>query len=232
MRILIVEDTEYLASAVAHILKRGKHEVDVAHDGETGLKYARSGVYDAIVLDNMLPKLTGVEISRLLRQEKAITPIIIISAKTEVDDRIDGLDAGADDYLIKPFKTSELLARIRALTRRSHHQLDGSEITAGNVTLHPETSSISTPSGNETLTAKEFLLLEQLAASNGKIVSKEALFHRAWGYELFSEDTYVEVYVSYLRKKLRLIAANVTIKAVRGLGYILKEEASDVPKAT
>lgn len=230
MRILIVEDTEYLASAIAHILKRGKHEVDTASDGKTGLDYARSGIYDVIVLDNMLPKLTGVEVSRLLRKEKVTTPIIIISAKSEVGDRIDGLDAGADDYLIKPFKISELSARIRALTRRSHHQLDGSEISVGNVTLHPGTSSISTDSGSEALTAKEFLLLEQLASQSGKIVSKEALFRRAWGHELFSEDSYVEVYVSYLRKKLRKVSANLSLKSVRGLGYILKEEASNVPK--
>lgn len=228
MRILIVEDTEYLASAIAHILKRGKHEVDTASDGQTGLDYARSGIYDVIVLDNMLPKLTGVEVSRILRKEKVTTPIIIISAKSEVNDRIDGLDAGADDYLVKPFKISELSARIRALTRRSHHQLDGNEVTIGNLTLHPDTSSISSQAGNEALTAKEFLLLEQLVTHAGKIVSKEALFRRAWGYELFSEDSYVEVYISYLRKKLRNISANLSLKSVRGLGYILKDEPSDV----
>lgn len=225
MRILIVEDTEYLASAVAHVLKRGQHQVDIAHDGITGLTYARSGAYDVIVLDNMLPRLSGVEVSRRLRAEACTTPIIIISAKSEVADRIDGLDAGADDYLIKPFKVDELLARIRALTRRSRHQLDGKSITVGNVTLRPDTSSISTPFGAESLTAKEFLLFEQLTTHSGRIISKEALFRRAWGHELFSEDTYVEVYISYLRKKLKNISATVTIKAMRGLGYVIKEDS-------
>lgn len=226
MRILIVEDTEYLASAVAHVLKRSQHQVDIAHDGITGLRYARSGVYDVIVLDNMLPRLSGVEVSRRLRAEACVTPIIIISAKSEVTDRIDGLDAGADDYLIKPFKVDELLARIRALTRRSRHQLDGKSITVGNVTLQPNTSSIATPFGAESLTAKEFLLFEQLATHSGKIISKEALFRRAWGHELFNEDTYVEVYISYLRKKLKKISATLTIKAMRGLGYVIKEDAT------
>lgn len=224
MRILIVEDTEYLASAVAHVLKSNKHHVDIANDGETGLAYARSGVYDVLVLDNMLPKLSGADIARTLRREKSTTPIIIVSAKSQVDDRIDGLDAGADDYLIKPFKTSELLARIRALTRRSRHQLDSAAITVGNVTLLPDESKITTSMGSEELTAKEFLLLEQLVLQPGKIISKEALFRRAWGYELFTEDTYVEVYISYLRKKLKNISANISIKAVRGLGYVVKEE--------
>jgi DNA-binding response OmpR family regulator len=223
VRILIVEDAEYLASAVAHVLKRSQQQVDIAHDGLTGLKYARSGVYDVVVLDNMLPRLSGVEVSRRLRAEKFTTPIIIISAKSEVVDRIDGLDAGADDYLIKPFKVDELLARIRALTRRNRHQLDGKNITVGNVTLYPDTSSISTPLGTESLTAKELLLFEQLATHYGKIISKEALFRRAWGHELFSEDTYVEVYISYLRGKLKKLSAVITIKAVRGLGYMMKE---------
>lgn len=225
MRILIVDDTEYLASAVAHVLKRGRHQVDIAHDGATGLEYARSGVYDVIVLDNMLPRLTGVEVSNILRKEKIMTPIIMISAKSEVGDRVDGLDAGADDYLVKPFKVSELLARIRAVTRRSRHSTEDHSVTIGNVTLHPDTSTISTGVGTQLLTAKEFLLLGQLASAPGKIVSKETLFLRAWGHELFSEDKYVEVYMSYVRKKLKQVGANVTIKAVRGLGYVIKEES-------
>lgn len=228
MRILIVEDTEYLAEAVAHVLKRGHHEVDIAHDGVTGLTYARSGVYDAIVLDYMLPRLSGIEVSRTLRRESIPTPVIMVSARSEVDDRIDGLDAGADDYLVKPFKVDELLARIRALTRRNRQQIDGKARSIGNVTLSPETSSISTSEGTELLTAKEFLLFEQLALCAGKIVSKEALFRRAWGHELFSEDAYVEVYISYLRKKLKKVSARLRITAVRGLGYVLKEGDSHV----
>ena len=223
MRILIVVDTKYLADAIAHVIKRASHKVDVVNDGLSGLEYARTGDYDVIVLDNMLPKMSGVEVSKTLRKEGFDTPIIILSAKSEIDDRIEGLDAGADDYLVKPFKVGELLARIRALTRRNHHKLDGNQITIGNVTLHPDSASISSGELSVDLTAKEFLLIECLASKAGKIVSKEALFQRAWGHELFNEDTYIEVYISYLRKKLSQINGNVTIKAVRGLGYILKE---------
>jgi len=221
MRVLIVDDAEQLAEAVAHVLARADYEVDIANDGAIGLEYAKSEVYDAIVLDNMLPKLSGVEVAQALRQEGVATPIIMLSAKGEVDDKVGGLDAGADDYLAKPFKTSELLARIRALTRRAKHRLDGDDAVVGNVTIHPAKASVSTDSGEVVLTAKEFLLLEQLTSQVDKIVSKETLFHRAWGHEMFSEDKYVEVYMSFLRKKLREISANLDIKAVRGLGYKL-----------
>ncbi|MFZ1243085.1 MAG: response regulator transcription factor [Candidatus Saccharimonas sp.] len=224
MRILIVEDTTHLAEAVAHVLKRTGHEVDIANDGVSGLEYARSGVYDVIVLDNMLPRLTGVEVSQTLRREKNFTPIVMLSAKSEVDDRVDGLNAGSDDYLTKPFKVNELLARIHAVTRRSNYRAKGDNITIGDMTIHPENAFISTKDGEVKLTAKEFLLLEQLSVQAGSIVSKEVLFHRAWGQKMFSEDSYVEVYMSYIRKKLRQINAHVSIKAVRGLGYQLKTE--------
>lgn len=224
MRILIVEDTEYLADALAHVLKRDHHQVDIATDGQAGLEYARSGIYDVIVLDNMLPKITGVKVSHLLRQEKNMTPIIMLSAKNEVDDKVTGLEAGADDYLGKPFKTSELLARIYALHRRSRHGDDSSQISIGNLTFKSDQATISTDKGSETLTAKESLLLEMLISHADKIVSKPALFRRAWGQDLFSEEKYVEVYISYLRKKLRSVNANIVIKTSRGFGYTLKVE--------
>ena len=224
MRILIVEDTVQLADAVAHVLKRSAHKVDVAHDGAVGFEYGATGIYDVIVLDNMLPKMSGVEVAQALRARNVATPIIMLSAKSEVDDKVGGLDAGADDYLAKPFKIDELLARIRALTRRARHSLDGDDTVLGNTTLHPNDASVSTKDGNAALTAKEFLLLEQLTGQPGKIVSKETLFHRAWGHEMFSEDKYVEVYMSRLRRKLGDIGANLSIKSMRGLGYKLVVE--------
>jgi len=224
MRILIVEDTKHLAEAVAHVLKKSGAEVDIAEDGVTGLEYARSDIYDCIVLDNMLPRLSGVEIISALRKDKISVPIIILSAKSETQDRVEGLDAGADDYLVKPFKVSELLARIRALTRRSRPKLETPETIVGNLTLHPSSAEISTVQAAVNLTAKEFLLLEQLASQENKIVSKESLFYRAWGHEMFSEDKYVEVYISYIRRKLRAVSANLKIESRRGLGYRLSVE--------
>lgn len=224
MRILVVEDTKHLAEAVSHILKKSGAEVDVADDGATGLEYARSDIYDCIVLDNMLPRLSGVEVIQALRKDKITVPIIILSAKSETEDRVEGLDAGADDYLVKPFKVSELLARIRALTRRSRPKLETPETVVGNLTLHPSSAEISTAQAKVNLTAKEFLLLEQLAGQENKIVSKESLFYRAWGHEMFSEDKYVEVYISYIRRKLRAVSANLKIESRRGLGYRLSVE--------
>lgn len=225
MRILIVEDTAYLADAIAHVLKRSRYQVDVASDGVTGLNYARSGVYDVIVLDNMLPRMSGVEVAHRLRSEKVATPIIILSAKGEAEDKVDGLDAGADDYLAKPFKMDELLARIRALTRR-HDQSADHIVTVGDLTLDRDKSTISSTVSTENLTAKELALLEQLMTNSGSILSKEILFLRVWGQDQAYDDKYIEVYASYIRRKLRTVGAHVSIRAVRGLGYrLIGEEA-------
>jgi two-component system, OmpR family, response regulator ArlR len=219
MRVLIVDDETYLAEAVAHVLKRNGYNVDIAPDGEVGLKYARDAVYDVIVLDVMMPKLDGISVMRALRKDGNKTPVIMLSAKGETEDKIDGLDSGADDYLAKPFKTAELLARIRALSRRKTYQGVRMIVPMGNASLRYDTRSINVGEKVTPLTAKEFAMAEALATQDGNLINKEVLFKRIWGQDMFHEGKYVEVYVSFLRKKLSEIGANVTIQAVRGMGY-------------
>ena len=223
MRVLIVDDEEYLADAVAHILKKRGYDVDIAEDGELGLKYARDAVYDVIVLDVMLPKIDGITVVNRLRKDGLSTPVIMLSAKGELTDRVDGLDAGADDYLAKPFKTAELLARIRALTRRTSYKNGTDGLALGKATLSYDDASLSTDEKSYHLTAKEFAIAEIFATQPNIVVNKKALFKRVWGQDMFEESKYVEVYISFLRKKLREVGAGVTIQAVRGLGYRLIE---------
>lgn len=222
MRVLLVEDEQYLADAVAHILKRNKYEVDVASDGELGLAYALKDVYDVIVLDNMLPLLSGVEILRRLREKHNNTPILMLSAKSETTDKVEGLNAGADDYLAKPFKTAELLARLQALMRRHEHDVESSDVRVGDLVISRDTMSVACGDTRTQLTTKEFDVLEYLATSQGKVVSKEALYFRAWGQTTFVEDSYVFAYVSYLRQKLKHIGSEVKITSVRRAGYRLQ----------
>lgn len=221
MRVLLVEDEHYLAEAIQHLLKRSGYAVDVASDGEIGLDLARSDVYGAIILDNMLPKLSGVEVLRTLRREKSIIPILMLSAKSEVDDKVEGLEVGADDYLAKPFKTSELIARLRAIMRRHTHDQTGNGVVIGDFVLSPETRSLHCGDKNINLTAKEYDLLDMLGARVGKIVPTEALFHRTWGADIFVEPRHVSVYMSHLRRKLTDIDSTSKIIAVRGIGYKL-----------
>lgn len=231
MRILIVDDEAYLAEAVAHVLKKNGYEADIAPDGEVGLTYARDNVYDVIVLDIMMPKLDGISMMRALRKDRNKTPVIMLSAKSETDDKVDGLDSGADDYLAKPFKTAELLARIRALTRRKTYTGDRQAIpmsAQGNTTLRYDTRSLVVGETIIPLTAKEFAMAEALATQQGNIISKQALFKRIWGQDVFHEGKYVEVYISFLRKKLSEIGANITVQAVRGLGYRIVTKESHV----
>lgn len=229
MRILLVEDEKYLADAIAHILKRDGYAVDVASDGQMGLDYAFNDVYDAIILDNMLPRLAGTEVLRRLRHKGVSTPILMLSAKSETTDKVEGLNAGADDYLAKPFKTAELLARLQALMRRHDHGQASNDILVGDLVISRDTMQISRGKKQLKLTAKEFDVLEYLATNPGKVISKEALYFRAWGQTTFVEGSYVFAYVSYVRGKLKKLKSSVKIESVRRAGYrLVAEGASNV----
>ncbi len=216
MRILYVEDEERLASAVIYLLKKEHIAVDWTPDGEEGLAMALRGGYDCIVLDIMLPHVSGLEILKSVRQHGSTTPIIMLSALSEVEDKVRALEGGADDYLAKPFKTAELIARINAVTRRPPLQIEevlkyaDLEYDLNNRTLN-----------GIVLTGKEADLFELLIRNPGKIQHKEQLLARAWGNDTASSDNYVEVYMSYLRKKLKQLKSKAKIKTVRNLGYKL-----------
>lgn len=216
MRILYVEDEKYLAEAVIHLLKKEKINVDWAADGEEGLELALKPNYDVIVLDIMLPKLSGLDILQTLRGRGIKTPIIMLSALNEVEDKIKGLDYGADDYLAKPFKTAELIARLRALVRRpalaevEKLEYEDLKLDLTNRTLN----------GTE-LTDKEAGIMEMLMRTPSSAITKEQILAHVWGLDSEFEENYVEVYVSYLRKKLKSLKSKVQIKTIRNLGYKL-----------
>lgn len=216
MRILYVEDEKYLADAVIHVLKNSGISVDYATDGEEGLELAKKPIYDAIVLDVMLPKISGLDILKDIRECKIQTPVIVLSALSQVEDKIRGLNYGADDYLAKPFKTSELVARLRAITRRPPIH-DDSIITFEDLTYNQQERTINGVS----LSEKESQLLESLLKSPEHVVSKEYLLVHIWGNDSITDENYVEVYISHLRKKLKKVSKTVKIKTIRNLGYKL-----------
>lgn len=220
MRVLLVEDEQYLADAIQHLLKRSGYKVDLASDGEIGLGYARNDAYDVVILDNMLPKMSGIEILRSLRRDGYETPVLMLSAKSEVIDKVEGLEVGADDYLAKPFKTDELIARIHAITRRHGHAKNDKK-TIGDLIISETDKSLVCLDSKVDLTDKEFSIIDMLANYEGKPVHTEALFRRVWGSELYLEPKYVAVYISYLRTKLKTIGSTVRIKVTRGIGYRL-----------
>lgn len=222
MRILYVEDEQFLADAVKHNLKKQGFEVDHAADGETGLNMAVSGLYDCIVLDIMLPKISGIDILKRVREKKINVPIIMLSALSEVEDKVHGLDSGADDYLAKPFKTAELVARINALLRRPS-EVNSEIYTFGDLSYDATQKTLN----GRALTAKEADIIYELIKANGHLIQKEYLLSKVWGGEAFGEDNYIEVYMSRLRKTMREIGAKTQIKTSRGLGYKLVE-AGDV----
>lgn len=220
MRILVVEDEIRLAEAISQILKTNKYDVDVFHDGQSGLDYALTGIYDLIILDIMLPKLNGFDILKMCRQDKIKTPILFLTAKDEIADKVRGLDLGADDYLTKPFATEELLARIRVLLRRQ------GEITTDTLRFHDAELNLSTYElscsvKSVKLGLKEFNILNYLFSNGNQIVTKELLIEKVWGFDADVEYNNVEVYISFLRKKLSFIKSNVIIRTVRGVGYCL-----------
>ncbi len=225
MRILIVEDEIHLAEAVTQILKKNNYTVDAVYDGESGLDNALSNIYDLIVLDIMLPKMDGISILKRIREEGLSTPVILLTAKGEISDKVAGLDSGADDYLTKPFQVEELLARVRALCRRNAPEADGL-LQACGITLSQKSASVQCiKTGHEVrLSEKEYHLLEIFIMNHDQIISREQLALKVWGYENEAEYNNVEVYISFLRKKLAFIGAGAQIKAARGLGYELRDD--------
>lgn len=216
MRILYVEDEKYLADAVIHMLKKSDIAVDWADDGEKGLDMSVNPIYDAIVLDVMLPKLSGFDILKAIRDRNIKTPVIMLSALSEVEDKVKGLTMGADDYLSKPFKTSELIARLNALSRRPPLKAE-TEIHYEDLNLNIDNRTLN----NIPLTEKEALVMEILIKNPGVVQKKEYLLAKIWGSESVTEENYVEVYMSYLRKKLKSLKSKCSIKTIRNLGYKL-----------
>lgn len=223
MRILVIEDEVQLADAVSEILKRNKYFVDTVYDGADGLDYALTGVYDCILLDVMLPKMNGFEVLSNLRKEKISTAVIMLTAKSEVEDKITGLDGGADDYITKPFNTSELLARIRATTRRKGELVDDNCISFGNLKLMKNSCSIAYGENDIKLSLKEFQIMELLISNPHRILPKERIIEKIWGYESDVEYNNIEVYISFLRKKLSTMCSDIQIKTARGIGYSLEK---------
>ncbi len=224
MNILVVEDELQLADTLAEILKRNKYNVDAVFDGEDGLEYARTGIYDCILLDIMLPIRSGIEIVRILRQEKNSTPIMLLTAKSEVEDKITGLDCGADDYLTKPFSTGELLARIRALTRRKG-EVEVDDICFNSLKLNRQTYLLLQDDNSIKLSLKEYQIMEMLMLNPGQILPKERFIEKIWGYESDVEYNNIEVYISFLRKKLISIQSSIQIRTARGIGYYLEAKS-------
>lgn len=224
MRLLLAEDEKDLSKALCAILKHNNYSVDAVYNGQDALDYGLCENYDGIILDLMMPKKNGIEVLKELRQAGISTPVLILTAKTDVDDRIIGLDAGADDYLTKPFAIGELLARIRAMTRRKS-EFSPNILTIGNLSLNRETFELSTDKGSFRLGNKEFQMIEMLMDNHGRLISTEQFMERIWGYETEAEINVVWVYISYLRKKLTAIDATLEIKATRGVGYTLEEKS-------
>lgn len=222
MKILIVEDEIQLADALSELLKRNMYSVDTFYNGIDGLDNALTGVYDCIILDIMLPKMNGIEVLRNIRAEKLNTPVLLLTAKSEIDDKINGLDCGADDYLTKPFVTGELLARVRALTRRKGEIVDENKLEYNGLVLNKNTCSISCKGNDMKLSLKEYYIMEMLIANHGQILPKERIIEKIWGSESDVEYNNIEVYISFLRKKMTSISAEVQIKTSRGIGYFLK----------
>ena len=223
MRILLVEDEKRMAQALCEILRLEKYEVDHYADGKSGLDAAMSDIYDILILDVMLPGINGFSIAKKIRQQGVRTPILMLTAKSELDDKVTGLDSGADDYLTKPFQTRELLARLRALGRRNINTTDGT-LTYGDISLDTNTLTLSCVTNGQSvrLSEKEYRILEYLIANQGQILTREQLAVKIWGYESDAEYNNVEVYMSFARKKLNFVEAKAEIKAVRGIGYELR----------
>ena len=222
MRLLLAEDEKSLARAVAAILEKNNYAVDVVYDGKDALDYLRSGDYDGAILDIMMPGMDGIAVLCALRAQGSRLPVLMLTAKAEVEDKVLGLDSGANDYLTKPFAAQELLARIRAMTRTQTAQTS-SILRLGNVSLNRASFELSTPAGSFRLANREFQMLEILMSNPRNLISAERLLEKIWGCDSDAEINVVWVYVSYLRKKLSALHANVHIRAVRNAGYLLEE---------
>lgn len=221
MKILLAEDEVSMSRALVRILEKNGYTVEPVYDGEEAQDYLEAGEYDAVILDIMMPKMDGITVLKNMRSRSDQTPVIMLTAKSEVDDKVLGLDTGANDYLTKPFDTKELLARIRAMTR-SQNAVD-STISFGNITLDRASFELSSPTGNFRLTNKEFQMMEILISNPQNLISTDRLMEKIWGYDSDTEINVVWVYISYLRKKLTALEANIQIKAMRNSGYTLEK---------
>jgi len=224
MRILIIEDEVRLAGTLADMVAQDGYMADLAHDGETGLDNALTGVYDAIVLDVMLPKLNGFDVLKRMRAEGIVTPVLMLTAKADLTDRVQGLDLGADYYLTKPFENAEFRACLRAVLRRQS-EIIPEHIVFGDLTLIPSSSQLSCRAQSLNLSAKEMEIMRLLMLNHQGILSKETLLVKVWGYDTDASDNNVEAYISFLRKKLFLLGSTTEIRVVRRLGYRLEANA-------
>lgn len=224
MRLLLAEDEEDLSKALVAVLKYNNYSVDAVYDGEEALSYIEAGNYDGVILDIMMPKLDGISVLKKVRANGNSIPILLLTAKAEIDDKVEGLDSGADDYLTKPFSMKELLARIRVMTRRQSDTTD-SILRYGNISLNRATYILSCGEKEIRLSNKEYQMLEMLLANPGQVISTEQFMEKIWGFDSDAELNVVWVNISYIRKKLASIGASVLIKAIRGLGYSVEVEA-------
>lgn len=222
MRLLLAEDEKELAKALTVIFKHNHYSVDIVYNGEDALHYLKTENYDAAILDVMMPKMDGITVLQKLRESGSSVPVLILTAKSEIDDRVLGLDAGADDYLTKPFAAKELLARIRAITRRKTDSAD-SVLRFGNISLDRTNFQLTSPYGSVRLANKEYQMLEMLMINAGQFISTERFMEKIWGYDSEAEINVVWVYLSNLRKRLAAVGANIQIKAARNQGYVLEE---------
>ncbi len=221
MRLLLCEDERELSVALQKILKHYNYSVDAVFDGEQALEYLECENYDAVILDIMMPKVDGLTVLKKVRENGNLIPIIMLTAKSQTDDKVTGLDLGANDYLTKPFETKELLARIRAITRTVSDS-STNILTVGDVNLNRKTFTLYTPKNSFKLAGKEFQIMEMLMINKGHIISTERFMEKIWGYDSDAEINVVWVYISYLRKKLTLLESDVKIKATRNTGYSLE----------
>lgn len=222
MRILLAEDERSLSRAVIALLEKNNYSADAVDDGQEALEYLEAGNYDALILDLMMPKMDGLTVLRTLREQGNPIPVLILTAKSEVDDKVLGLDTGANDYLTKPFSTQELMARIRAMTRSQTGGQVTSRLTFGNITLDQATFELSSHAGSFRLANKEFQMMEMLMRNPRQIIPTERFLERIWGYDSEVELSVVWVYISYLRKKLSALRSNIQIKVTRNAGYSLE----------
>ena len=226
MKILVIEDSVLLADTIAEALQNENYAVDIANDGQLGYEHASTGIYDMVILDLMLPKMNGYEVLSALRRDGDNVPVLILSAKTEIDDKIQGFTTGADDYMTKPFEIRELLMRIQAISRRRNHQ-DTSHPVVGNLSYDPATCEICNTQTQKSVqvSGKEMQLLEFFMNNCNQVLEKNQITTKIWGFDSNAEYNNVEVYVSFLRRKFHHLQVNVTIRAIRGVGYIM--EVSD-----
>jgi DNA-binding response OmpR family regulator len=222
MRILLVEDEVQLSEALKQILIKNNYSVDTVFNGEDGLHYGLTDMFDVIILDIMLPKLNGIQVLKMLRNKKISTPIILLTAKGSIEDKILGLDSGADDYLPKPFSTEELLARIRSVTRRNGDFINENVLEFSDIRLNLSTYEMEVGNNSITLTLKEFDILKYFMQRPKAVVSKDDLISKVWGFDSDAEHNNIEVYISFLRKKLSYVESNVKITTIRRVGYRLE----------